>query len=122
MTTSANDQSVTALREGALAALDATGGDPSALEKWRVEYLGRKGRLTSVLRSLGTLPPGQRRDAGAADNPRKGEMEQAFEGQMSGSAAASSMRATRAARNSWPSALTGGLSKVMTATAPRVSP
>ena len=87
MTTSANDQSVTALREGALAALDATGGDPSALEKWRVEYLGRKGRLTSVLRSLGTLPPEQRRDAGAAANLLKGELEQAFEVKMSGAAA-----------------------------------
>ncbi len=40
----------------------------------------------------------------------------------SGSAAAASMPATRAARSAWPRALTGGLSKVMTATAPRLSP
>ena len=31
--------------------------EPSALEEWRITYLGRKGCLTEVLRSLGEVPP-----------------------------------------------------------------
>jgi hypothetical protein len=43
-------------------------GDPAELEQVRVEYLGRKARLTLLLRSVGELPPERRRPAGAEAN------------------------------------------------------
>ncbi len=45
--------------------------DLQELEKWRVKYLGRKGSLTSILRSLGSLPADERRTAGSAANDLK---------------------------------------------------
>jgi phenylalanyl-tRNA synthetase alpha chain len=42
--------------------------DAGALEALRVEYLGRKGRLTSVLRRLGELSPEERPVVGAEAN------------------------------------------------------
>jgi len=45
--------------------------DLQELEKWRVKYLGRKGSLTSILRSLGSLPAEERRVAGSAANDLK---------------------------------------------------
>ena len=58
----------------ALARVDA----PADLEMWRVAYLGRRGRLTQLLRSVGSLPPEQRRDAGAAANRVKSALESAL--------------------------------------------
>ncbi len=49
-----------------------------ALEAWRLAYLGRKGSLTSVLRSLGKLPPEQRPAAGRETNRVKLALEQAY--------------------------------------------
>ena len=40
-------------------------------ELWRVRYLGRKSELTSVLRSLATLPPDERKAVGAYANEVK---------------------------------------------------
>jgi phenylalanyl-tRNA synthetase alpha chain len=51
-----------------------------ALEKWRVAYLGRKGVLTQVLRGLGSLPPEDRRSAGAAANRAKALLEEGLAG------------------------------------------
>ena len=45
------------------------------LESWRVEYLGRKGELTRVLRTLSTLPQEERRVVGAAANQAKSLLE-----------------------------------------------
>jgi len=45
------------------------------LEKVRVTYLGRQGRLTQLLRSLGTLPPDERPLVGAAANEAKRALE-----------------------------------------------
>jgi phenylalanyl-tRNA synthetase alpha chain len=45
-----------------------TAGSAEALEHLRVGYLGRKGRVTELLRSLGTLPPEERPAVGAAAN------------------------------------------------------
>lgn len=56
----------------------AAAADERALEAWRVAYLGRKGRLTGVLRSLGELPVDERRSLGAAANRLKEELEAAF--------------------------------------------
>jgi phenylalanyl-tRNA synthetase alpha chain len=44
------------------------------LERLRVEYGGRKSRLTQLLRSVGELPPEQRREAGAEANRVKNRL------------------------------------------------
>jgi phenylalanyl-tRNA synthetase alpha chain len=70
--------SVDHLRAEAERAL-AAAPDLVALDAWRIEYLGRKGRLTAVLRGLAGLPVEQRRDVGAAANALKLHLEQAYE-------------------------------------------
>ena len=45
------------------------------LEELRVAYLGRKGLLTQILRSLGALPRDARREVGAAANDAKRALE-----------------------------------------------
>ncbi|KPL18473.1 MAG: phenylalanyl-tRNA synthetase subunit alpha [Anaerolineae bacterium SM23_84] len=50
-----------------------------ALEAWRVAYLGRKGALTSLLRSVGRLPAEQRPAAGQEANRVKLVLEQAYD-------------------------------------------
>jgi phenylalanyl-tRNA synthetase alpha chain len=59
--------------------LDAA-SDEEALEGWRVAYLGRRGRLTLVLRSLSGLPIHERKETGARANALKRELEEALEG------------------------------------------
>ena len=54
-------------------------GDEAALEAWRTATLGRSGTLTSILRSLGTLPAEERRAVGAGANVLRDELETAFE-------------------------------------------
>ena len=49
--------------------------DQLALEQLRIEALGKKGRLTAALRSVGALPPEQRAAAGARANALKTEVE-----------------------------------------------
>jgi phenylalanyl-tRNA synthetase alpha chain len=63
------------------AALQAIQGaqDPEALEHLRVQYLGRKGALTGVLRSLGQLDPEVRRTVGQEANRAKVVLEIALE-------------------------------------------
>jgi phenylalanyl-tRNA synthetase alpha chain len=53
----------------------AAAPDQPALEQLRVEALGKKGRLTAALRTVGTLPPDQRAAAGARANALKAEIE-----------------------------------------------
>lgn len=65
---------VNALRERAVADLVET-ADETALDTWRVKYLGRKGELTALLRSLPSLPLEERRPVGAAANALRGELE-----------------------------------------------
>jgi phenylalanyl-tRNA synthetase alpha chain len=72
------DGTIEQLRTDALQALQ-TAGDEPRLNAWRVEYLGRKGRLTGVLRGLAELPPDERRATGAAANALKLDLESAFE-------------------------------------------
>src|SRR5205085_5605571 len=47
---------------------------PDALEAIRVAVLGRRGRLTELMRGLGALAPEARREAGAALNTVKDEI------------------------------------------------
>ena len=48
---------------------------PQQLEEWRVAYLGRRGRLTRILRGLGSLSPEERRETGASANRAKAMLE-----------------------------------------------
>ncbi|ADY73283.1 Phenylalanyl-tRNA synthetase alpha chain [Desulfurobacterium thermolithotrophum DSM 11699] len=45
------------------------------LEKLRVEFIGRKGKVTELLKSIPTLPPEERKEFGKACNILKGEIE-----------------------------------------------
>ena len=53
----------------------AAAADERALEAWRTATLGRSGTLTGVLRSLGGLPPEERRAVGEAANRLKDQLE-----------------------------------------------
>jgi phenylalanyl-tRNA synthetase alpha chain len=53
--------------------------DVDELESWRISYLGRKGSLIQILRSLATLPLEQRRSIGARANQLKDTLETAYE-------------------------------------------
>ncbi len=66
------------LASGARSELDGA-GDEAALEAWRIAYLGRRGRLTRVLRGLGDLPIEERRRLGGEANRLKEELERALE-------------------------------------------
>ncbi len=61
-------------REGEAAAAAAT--SPDDVERLRLDLLGRKGRLTSILRRLGELDADERRRVGAEANRIKGELTQ----------------------------------------------
>jgi phenylalanyl-tRNA synthetase alpha chain len=52
----------------------ATAGSEAALEEIRVEYLGRKGRVTDVLSNLGKVPAAERPALGQAGNQAKQEI------------------------------------------------
>jgi len=54
-------------------------GSPEDLELLRVKYLGRKGALTGILRSLGKLDPEVRRRVGQEANQVKKTLEDALE-------------------------------------------
>ncbi|GAB6077144.1 phenylalanine--tRNA ligase subunit alpha [Desulfurobacterium crinifex] len=45
------------------------------LEKLRVEFIGRKGKVTELLKSIPKLPPEERKEFGKACNVLKGEIE-----------------------------------------------
>ncbi len=66
------------LNDKALAELEKV-NQPGALEEWRVKYLGRKGELPFLLRSVGGLPEGERREAGSSGNRIRRELEFSFE-------------------------------------------
>lgn len=66
-----------ALQAEALQALAAS-HDPEAVEAWRRTHLGRKGKLTEMLRGLANLPAGERPQAGQAANQVKQTLEEAL--------------------------------------------
>lgn len=65
------------MRETALQEIESA-PDLQALQELRVRYLGKKGELTAQLKTLGRLPPEERRTAGAAINALRDELEAAF--------------------------------------------
>lgn len=69
---------VIALQEAALEAI-AAASDEKSLEQLRVDYLGKKGSLTDLLKGLGRLPAEQRPQAGEAINVAKRQLQEAIE-------------------------------------------
>ena len=65
------------VRDEARAALARVSGE-SGLEELRVRYLGRKGLLTELIRSIGAQPPELRPELGKLGNRIKGELEAEF--------------------------------------------
>lgn len=63
------------------AALDATAaaGELAALDQVRVQYLGKKGEISALLKSLGNLPPEERPAAGAVINEARDRVQAAVE-------------------------------------------
>jgi len=76
--TTAAETTVSALRREAIAALGAA-PDQRALDAWRIDYLGRKGKLTGVLRGLADLSIDERKALGSAANALKLELEAAYD-------------------------------------------
>lgn len=66
------------VRTQALTHLDET-ADLTALDAWRIQYLGRKGALTHVMRGIGKLSPEQRPAVGQVSNEVKEALEHAFD-------------------------------------------
>jgi phenylalanyl-tRNA synthetase alpha chain len=73
----AEDADVGRLRDEILGRL-AAAGDLRAVEELRIAALGKKGSITELTKSLGTLPPERRRAAGQAFNGLKREVEAAI--------------------------------------------
>jgi len=70
---------LTAIRDDALNSLAAI-VDEADLDRWHTTFLGRKaGRLTGVLRGLGSSPAGERAAVGQSANEVKRELEAAYE-------------------------------------------
>ena len=72
------DNELQQLAEQAAAAL-AAAADRKALEDLRVEYLGKKGSVTQLLKGLGKLPAEERSAAGAEINKLKQQLQQQIE-------------------------------------------
>ncbi|MBY0428797.1 MAG: phenylalanine--tRNA ligase subunit alpha, partial [Alphaproteobacteria bacterium] len=66
-------QNLNALKQECTAAVQSA-KDVASLEEVRVNTLGKKGRLTEVLKTLGTLPADQRKEFGAQVNVIKEEI------------------------------------------------
>lgn len=66
------------LEESGAAAIAAASG-PGELEVVRIDFLGRKSRLTGLLRTVGQLAPEERRAAGAEANRVKNRLQELFE-------------------------------------------
>jgi phenylalanyl-tRNA synthetase alpha chain len=69
------------IREEFETSLDGSRGDPRAIEELRVRFLGRKGELTALMKSLASVPKEERPELGKAINELKklvqGVLEQA---------------------------------------------
>src|SRR6187551_3418697 len=70
------------IRNQALSAVEQA-PDLGALDAVRVAALGKKGSVTGLMKTLGTLAPEQRKEFGARVNQLKGEIEAALEARKS---------------------------------------
>src|SRR6266511_2011511 len=66
-----------AVRSEALAAFEAAAGAP-ALRDAELRFLGRKGPLSAVMSTLGTLPSDERREVGRVANEVRSALESAL--------------------------------------------
>ena len=73
-----HSESVEQLREAAVSALNSADSSEH-LESWRVDFLGRKGRLTALLRGLGSLEIEERKIVGAAANLLRADLDSLYE-------------------------------------------
>jgi len=64
-------QEIVEQAEAAIANADS----PQALDEVRVEYMGKKGKLTELLKGLGKLDPSERREAGQKINEAKQQVQ-----------------------------------------------
>ncbi len=64
-------QEIVAQAEAAIANAD----NPQALDDVRVQYMGKKGQLTELLKGLGKLDPSERREAGQQINEAKQQVQ-----------------------------------------------
>ena len=71
-------ESVEQLREAAVSALNSA-DSTEQIESWRVDFLGRKGRLTALLRGLGSLEIEERKIVGAAANLLRADLDSLYE-------------------------------------------
>jgi phenylalanyl-tRNA synthetase alpha chain len=71
-------QSISQLVERALAQISAA-ANAAALDQARVQYLGKAGELTSLLKSLGSLPAEERKAFGQSVNAAKAQLEAAID-------------------------------------------
>ncbi len=78
---------VETLRSELLDAVSAA-GDLKTLDDVRVEALGKKGRITGLMKDLGQMDPEARKEAGKALNILKGEVAKAIEARKEGLASA----------------------------------
>ena len=69
---------IDSLREEALREL-AAAEDMAELQAWRIAYLGRKGRVSELMKLIGTLPKEERPAFGQAANELKRTLQAAFE-------------------------------------------
>jgi phenylalanyl-tRNA synthetase alpha chain len=90
-------QQLEQLRQEAEAAL-AEANSTEATRIWHGEYLGRKGRLTAILRNLGSLPNEERRLVGKVANEVKTDLEHALQERQDAIAQAE-LEAARSAEN-----------------------
>ena len=89
-----NIEDLTGAALAELSALDR----PEALEQWRIAWLGRRGRLTAVLRRLAGLAPERRREIGGAANRAKAALEQGLAARTREIGEAALLRAAREER------------------------
>ena len=71
-------EQLTAIRNAAMAALDAA-DTLAALEELRIQYLGKKGELTAVMKGMGSLSPEERPVVGQLANEVRTGIETALE-------------------------------------------
>ena len=70
-------QRIEELKSGALSAV-AAAGSTAALEDVRVRFLGRSAEITEIKKSIGSLPPEDRKEVGRAANLASREIEEAL--------------------------------------------
>lgn len=73
-------ENLEAITQQALDAVEAA-KESAALEQVRVQYLGKKGEISALMKNLGSVAPEDRPKVGAVINEAKGKVEQAINSQ-----------------------------------------